>query len=127
MITVEERESLKAEILEEVEKTLKGKVIREDVSTTLKEPREFWFVKRTVDGKRVNGKMHECIDSITAWAIWELIRKLTCYICGVSYVRHLNGKNVKVANEIAETLCQTVYDLRIKYLDEEKGHDADET
>lgn len=126
MITVKEKEALKAQILEEVEKSLMGKVIREDVSTTLKEPREFWFVKRTVAGKRVDGKMRTVIDSVTAWAMWELIRKLTCYICGKSYVRHLAGE-IEIANEIAETLCQTVYDLRVKYLQETKGESVDET
>ena len=58
---------MKAEILKEVEKSLKGKVIREDVSTTLKEPREYWFVKRTVDGKRQDGLMRTVIDSVTSW------------------------------------------------------------
>ena len=47
-----------------------------------------------------------------------MIRKLTCYICGTSYVRHLSGN--EKANEIAEKLCQTVYDLRMEYLEYEK-------
>lgn len=125
-MTVEEKEELKAEILEEVQKSLKGKVIREDVSTTLKEPREYWFVKRTVDGKRQDGLMRTVIDSITSWAMWELIRKLTCYICGKSYVRHLAGEE-DIANEICNVLCQTVYDLRVKYIAESKGDGSDET
>lgn len=125
-MTVEEKEELKAEILEEVQKSLKGKVIREDVSTTLKEPREYWFVKRTVDGKRVDGKMRSVIDSVTSWAMWELIRKLTCYICGKSYVRHLEGEG-EIASEICNTLCQAVYDLRVKYVNESKDGDSDET
>lgn len=126
MITVEEKEELKAEILEEVQKSLKGKVIREDVSTTLKEPREYWFVKRTVDGKCVDGKMRSVIDSVTSWAMWELIRKLTCYICGKSYVRHLASEG-DIASEICNILCQNVYDLRVKYMNESKGGDCDET
>ena len=125
-MTVEEKEELKAEILEEVQKSLKGKVIREDVSTTLKEPREYWFVKRTVDGKKQDGLMRTVIDSITSWAMWELIRKLTCYICGKSYVRHLVGEE-DIANQICNVLCQTVYDLRVKYIAESKGGGSDET
>lgn len=125
-MTVEEKEELKAEILEEVQNSLKGKVIREDVSTMLKEPREYWFVKRTVDGNRVDGKMRSVIDSVTSWAMWELIRKLTCYICGKSYVRHLAGDE-DIASEICNTLCQTVYDLRVKYMNESKDGDCDET
>jgi hypothetical protein len=125
-MTVEEKEELKAEILEEVQKSLKGKVIREDVSTLLKEPREYWFVKPTVDGKRQDGLMRTVIDSITSWAMWELIRKLTCYICGKSYVRNLAGEE-DIANEICNVLCQTVYDLRVKYITESKGGNSDET
>jgi hypothetical protein len=125
-MTEKEKEELKSEILEEVEKSLKGKVIREDVATTLKEPREYWFVKRTVDGKRQDGLMRTVIDNVTSWSMWELIRKLTCYICGKSYVRHLANEG-EIANEICNILCKTVYELRVKYLNESKGGDEDET
>lgn len=125
-MTEKEKEELKSEILEEVEESLKGKVIREDVATTLKEPRKYWFVERTVDGKRQDGLMRTVIDSVTSWSMWELIRKLTCYICGKSYVRHLANEE-EIANEICNTLCQTVYELRVKYLNESKGGDEDET
>lgn len=70
--------------------------------------------------------MRTVIDSVTSWSMWELIRKLTCYICGKSYVRHLASEE-EIANEICNTLCRTVYELRVKYLNESKGGDEDET
>jgi len=47
-----------------------------------------------------------------------MIRKLTCYICGTSYVRNLSGN--EMANEVAEKLCQLVFELRTEYLEHEK-------
>lgn len=47
-------------------------------------------------------------------------------VCGKSYVRHLANEG-EIANEICDTLCQTVYDLRVKYISESKGGDGDET
>lgn len=115
MLTTAEKESLKAEILEEVEKSLKGKLIREDTQSTLKPVRDKWFRGDKSTYQSGNGKMHEVMDTITAWASWGLIRKLTCYICGVNYVRHL-FRNEDIANEIAEQLCETIYTLKDKYL-----------
>lgn len=50
---------------------------------------------------------------------WEAIRKLTCCICGKTYVKHL--EDVKESEEIAEEICQFIYDLRMKY--KQNSHD----
>lgn len=107
-----EREALKEEILSELEERLKGVVIREDTQSALAEVRNKWFR----DEKTCNRgcPMHKLFGNVVFWTVWELIRKLTCLICGCGYVRQL--KYYDEANEIAEKLCQTVYDLRQEYL-----------
>lgn len=125
-MTLEEKEQIKSEILNELTSELKGKVIKEDVATVLKETREYWFVSRTTNGKRVDGKMRTVIDSVTSWAIWEIIRKLTCYICGKSYVRHLAGCE-DIANTICDNICKTVYEQRLLFLNQKEGIEIDET
>lgn len=51
--------------------------------------------------------------------VWETIRKLTCVVCGKQYVRQL--ANVENVDEIAEKLCQFVYDLKIGFKKQESA------
>ncbi|MEM5769980.1 MAG: hypothetical protein AAGU32_17100 [Bacillota bacterium] len=110
-MTAQEKESLKQEILSDLEVKLKGVAIREDTQTALAETRNKWF--RDCEAGSNRSIMNRLFGNVVFWAVWELIRKLTCIICGVGYVRHLGGN--KNANEIAEVLCQTVFDLRERY------------
>ena len=108
-------EQEKQEIIEELEQRLdrkyKGILSHEDVGSVLKVPREKWF--RDENGGGHNSLMAEAFDnSIVSWQMWEMIRKITCVICGKQYVRHLSG--VKDADEIAEKICQFIYDLRME-------------
>lgn len=114
-----EKEALKKEILSELETKLKGVVIREDTQNILGDVRNKWFR----DERSCNRKspMYELFGSVVFWTVWELIRKLTCLICGCGYVRHLQYRDE--ASEIAERLCQTVYDLRKEFLEKRKGGD----
>lgn len=112
-----EREALKEEILSELEDRLKGVVIREDTQSALKEARNKWFKDEGIGRKR--SPMYEVFGNVVFWTVWELIRKLTCLICGCGYVRQL--KYHDEANEIADRLCQTVYDLRKEYLEKKGG------
>ena len=108
-------EQEKAEILEELEKRIdqkyKGCLSREDTQSVLKQAREKWFTHDCIKGK--DSPMHKVFGNIIYWQVWELIRKLTCIICGCQYVRHLAGCGY--AEEVAEKLCQTVYDLKKEY------------
>lgn len=108
-------EQEKNEIIEEVEKRLeqkyKGCLSREDTQSVLKNTREKWFNSDAIKGKR--SPMHKIFGNIIYWQMWELIRKMTCIICGCQYVRHLSG-NPK-AEEIADKICQFVYDLKNEY------------
>ena len=109
-------ENEKKEILDELEqrfeKKYKGTLFREDTQTVLKEPREKWF--RDSNGGGYYSMMAEAFDnSVVSWQVWELVRRLTCMICGKHYVRHI--ANNKQAADIAERLCQFIYDLRKEY------------
>ena len=105
----------KNEIIDEVEKRLekkyKGCLSREDTQSVMKNTRDKWFNHDSIRGK--DSPMHKVFGNIIYWQVWELIRKLTCIICGCQYVRHLSGCDY--AEEVAERLCQTVYDLKVEY------------
>ncbi len=119
-MTEQEKNELLEELEQRFEQKYKGCLTREDVATTLKEPREKWF--RDENG---NGRCSLMADafgsSIISWQVWETIRKLTCVICGKQYVRQL--ANVENADEIAEKLCQFVYDLKIGFKKQEDGNE----
>jgi hypothetical protein len=112
-VNEEERNQLKQEIIDEIEEKFKGIAIREDTQGVLSGPRNKWF--RDVDNttKRKQSLMYEAFGPVTYWMVWELIRKLTCIICGCGYVRQLSNR--EQANEVAELLCQNVYELRKGY------------
>ena len=106
-------EQEKAEILDELEKRIeqkyKGCLSREDTQSVLKEARDKWFKYDSLRGKK-DSPMHKAFGNIIYWQVWELIRKLTCIICGRQYVRHLAG--CEYAEKVAEKLCQFIYDLK---------------
>ena len=108
-------EQEKTEILDELEKRLekkyKGCIYKEDTQAVLKNVRKKWFTHETHMHK--DSPMHKVFGNIIYWQVWELIRKMTCIICGCQYVRHLSGCDY--AEEVAEKLCQIVYDLKVEY------------
>lgn len=117
-------EQEKKELLDELEKRMdekyKGCLTREDVATTLKAPREKWF--KDENGSGSHSLMTGAFDSsIISWQVCETIRKLTCVICGKQYVRQL--ANVENADEVAEKLCQFVYDLKMEFKKKEGGNE----
>lgn len=109
-------EQEKNEIIEEVEKRLeqkyKGCLSREDTQSVLKNTREKWFKHDPLRGER-DSPMHKVFGNIIYWQVWELVRKLTCIVCGRQYVRHLAG--CEYAEEVADKICQLIYDLKTEY------------
>ena len=114
-------EQEKAEILDELEKRMeakyKGCLTKDNVGSVLKVAREKWFN----NDHRYNNEslMSNAFgSSIIAWQVWEVIRKLTCVVFGKQYVRHL--ANEPYAEEVAEKICQFIYDLRMECKEEAK-------
>ena len=111
-------EQEKKEIIDELEKRLADKYLvsrtsEETLYNRLVEPRRKW-IRGT--GSAKTGKMEEVFEGCDIWAIWERIRYITCKICGKSYVRQLEENDH--ADDVAEILCQTIYDLAIKHKNE---------
>lgn len=103
----------KQEIIAEVESSVMAKVAkkygREDTKIVLKKPREKWFGNRDTRYK-VCPPMREAFGAFIDYQVWEIIRQLTCFIMGNKYVRQLSGD--AKAEEVAERICQFVYDFR---------------
>lgn len=110
-MTEQEKNEIIDEVEKRIEKKYKGYLSREDTQAVLKNVREKWFTHETMSHK--DSPMHKVFGNIIYWQVWELIRKLTCIICGCQYVRHLAGN--KYAEDVAERICQFVYDLKIEY------------
>ena len=103
----------KQEIIAEVEASVMAKVDkkygREDTQNVLKAPREKWFGNSDTRYKACP-PMREAFGAFIDYQVWEIIRRLTCLIMGRKYVRQLSGD--AKAEEVAERICQFVYDLR---------------
>ena len=103
----------KQEIIAEVEASVMAKVDkkygREDTQSVLKAPREKWFGNSDTRYKTCP-PMREAFGTFIDYQVWEIIRRLTCLIMGRKYVRQLSGD--AKAEEVAERICQFVYDLR---------------
>lgn len=113
-----ERSELKAEILKELEDSIKKKNVCKDThENVLSGVRHKWF-QDTV-GISDQSIMYRKFGPVAYWDVWNMIRKLTCLICGVSYVRNL-GKDKEFANYATEEMCKKVYELRIEFLERGK-------
>ncbi len=110
-------EKEKKEILELIDSHLNGKLPekREETFSAFAPTRSKWF--RDVHGTGYKSMMNEVIGNAKdSWVVWESIRKITCKIMGVAYVRQL--RDVDTANRIADKICQCVYDCAKELKDE---------
>lgn len=119
-MTPEEREQIKAEVLAELRMEFHDELSITNKKAPLSEVREKWF-----KGGRCNKEslMYGLFGSCIYWKVWDEIRRLTCYICNERYVGRLT--DTETSNEIAEALCQIVFDLRTKYMQSKEDTDAE--
>ena len=116
-MTEQEKNEILDELEKRMEKKYKGCLSKEDTQSALSKPRNKWF--RDENGNGSGSLMAEAFDSsIISWQVWETIRKLTCVVCGKQYVRHLS--EVDGADEIAEKICQFIYDLKMEFKEDTK-------
>lgn len=118
-------ETEKKEIIDELEQRFESKyrgvLSHEDVGTTLSDVRNKWF--KDCSKFSYGSPMARAFDSsIVAWSVWEEIRKLTCRICGVSYVRQI--QNADEANAVAEELCTLICTLAEQQKMMRKKHES---
>ena len=117
-MTEHEKQEIIAEVKKSVMNEMKDKIVKEDTQKVLKEPREKWYGERF--STRQDSTMVQAFDtSYMAWEAWDHIRRLTCLVCGVRYVRQLEGN--PDAERICNEICQKIYDLRIS-VGEKNGH-----
>ncbi len=123
-MTEQEKELLLDELEKRIEKKYKGCLTREDTQSVLKNVRDKWFSYDSI--RQPSSPMHKLFGNIIYWQVWEHIRKLTCVICGCQYVRHLaNLPDPKCAEEVAEKLCQAIYDIKREYGERREENAAD--
>lgn len=84
---------------------------------------EKWF--KADDGSFGGSKMGKAFAErgYKAYTIWDKLRSIAVSITGKSYVRHIAPQDMEKVNEIADRLCQCVYECRqdwIKYKQEQK-------
>lgn len=109
-MTEQEKEALKAEIVEEITAKMKPALMREDTQSVLASPRNKWF--RDHQNNKKESAMYEVFGAYIYWQVWENIRRLTCYICGKGYVRQLRESDH--ADDVAEQLCQLIFNLALE-------------
>ena len=102
MITDSEREEIIKEVIARIEPKCTAERVRALQPTFHK-----WF--RDGNDPPYDAKMREIMSGYEAYALWDLIRRATCNLCGVKYVRQIT--DAEKANRIADTICQTIYDL----------------
>lgn len=121
-MTDQERAALKAEIMQEVADRFAGVAIREDTQGVLADVRRKWIQGPAgtwaQKASKTPSPFYEAFGPIIFWRMWENIRRLVCLAMGVGYVRQI--KDPETASELADRLCQTLYDFRMELNERER-------
>ena len=104
---------LKAYIKQTVREALaEGPEQKKQTPRILTPTQQKWF--RDESGSSSTSKMGEAFDGkgYKAYQIWDKLRVLAVAIAGKSYVRQIDPEDADKINEIADRLCQCVYEAR---------------
>lgn len=109
----------KNEIVEEIKEELFANIIKKESNSALKPTIDKW----RKDPDVYTSKMRKAFDGdgIADYTVWECIRKITCKIMGVSYVRQIKERDM--ANSVADKLCEIVCELA-KEVRKEQNNDS---
>lgn len=109
-MTEQERAALKAELMQEIREEMNIAKANSDSAKCLQPVLDKWCNGENRHGYHGrNGALIESMPKYKGWNSWEHIRRLTCNILNVSYVRDI--KDVERARRIAEKLCEVVVEL----------------
>ncbi len=117
-MTDQEKQQLKDEIMKEVLAEMNKLEDKDHSKQTLQEVREKWFKGEKLNSlstSTLESTMEKVFGRFVPWKVWDEVRRITCRICGVG--RLTNLEDTKFANHVADKLCQTVYDLRVEYME----------
>lgn len=125
-MTDQEKQQLKDELMKEVLSELNRLEDKDHSKQALQEVREKWF-----KGKKMNrlstftyeSTMEKAFGKYIPWKVWDEVRRITCRICGAG--RLTNLADTTFANYAADKLCQTIYDLRVEYMEKYGGANSD--
>ena len=109
-MTEKERAELKAELIQEIRGEMNITKIYSDSSRCLQPVLNKWCNgenRRGDYGRR--GALLESMPTYMGWDSWGHIRRLTCNIMNVSYVRDI--EDIERARKIADKLCEVVVEL----------------
>lgn len=107
-MTEQERAELKAELMQEIRNEMNIPAINSDASRCLQPVLNKWCNGVNGRGYR-GGALIESMSACKGWNSWEHIRRLTCNIMNVSYVRDI--EDIERARKIADKLCEVVVEL----------------
>lgn len=111
-MTEQERAALKAELMQELREEMNAKTVRDKSTKCLQPVLDKWCNgdRRPHGGVMpCNGPMIEAMPKFKGWDAWDKIRRLTCDILDVSYVRDI--VDTDRARKIADRLCEVVTEL----------------
>lgn len=110
-MTNQEREALKAELMQELREEMNTIRINGESAKALQPILDKWCNGENRNGNHYgrNGELIEVLPKYKGWNTWEHIRRITCNIMNVSYVRDI--KDVKRARHIANSLCELITKL----------------
>lgn len=118
-MTEQEMNKIIAEVAKVVKTEMKNEIEVKNgrnVTKPLEQAKAKWFRSRKHNSKK--GAMSNAFDVYDVSKVWDHVRRLTCYICGVKYVQELEG--CMEAEEICDELCQKIYELRKKVVTKEQ-------
>lgn len=110
-ITKEIKDYIDAEVKKQLEQTQ----IKKNTPRLLSATQSKWF--RDEHGCASTSKMGKALgmDGVRAYRIWDCIRPIVTIVCGKSYVRQVSTEDEQFINDLADRLCQMIYDARLEY------------
>lgn len=118
------KDQIKAEIMQELSKDKPSERSQQALVPTRRKYINNKSAGRHMRGYSEEAPMRTLFNGVRASQVWDLVRRLTCWIMEQSYVSEL--KEEGLANEIASQLCETIIDCRKKYLDHNKEPKGEE-
>lgn len=111
----EERESIKAELREEIMNELSNKQRKRP--SGLETVYKRWFYGPDSRDKYKNSKMAQAFGNATQWKVWEAVRTLARLVLGKSRVAQLDEADQEAVERVTEAICQLVYSLKSENVD----------
>ena len=108
-MTDTERAALKAELMREIMEELREEKTRTGSAKTLQPALDKWCNGHRGGNAVRYGPMIEALPKFKGWQVWECVRRITCSIMNVSYVRDI--RDADRACRIADRLCDLITEM----------------